>query len=756
MLFYLNFIGRSFGLSIVRASKLFACTWLLLNLGCSGVEFSKEHKQDNQDNRDNSIQTQQETSSQETAPQGPQPNTQENKSGLGPNETQNSQETTPGVPPSTSPPFPFPSERQNGKLNLKISLVSKDKYSDFMKLVWDFFGEKVFVVRKVNNQENIIGEVGPTQPSEFNDLDPVYVDEVSYFLKSSADMRVSEVGTIKIPPLKVSEELYFTVNVVEAGWNRYHLYLKWSLPFRGPFEIQKKEKAKEKTKETNLDQGDNLKNVTVLQRQLPQSGSYMDTEVIRGKAYEYSIIYSGNKKFDQELPLKQTITIPNRLIDFSESRFDVTKSGYNGAVISWDFKTNENIKLIRQIRGEFEVVLANQVLFRDQFTDKDLPFGREVNYFFVQTDETGNEIQRSGIKTIQHRQPPIGDFKSQFKVEVFGLPRPNEYQIFVNWELPFQVHLKGFITKKGFSRSLIFDSEKNGFKYERALGGESYTVTVEDGVGGVVNFETEIPTDYVLNQTVNMGEFLRIEANRLFILPEGNLFTNGYDLVLVVKEIIAQGGSIRNFSPGVFRGPATKARDGGLILIRAEKAGGRLKFNLDGEDGGRGEPGSEWGEEGRGSRGVAGVSGEGRTRVHCVRDSDGGRDCLDAHDCLKLATSGGDGGPGAQGRRGGQGGVGGSTASLDIVISEGKLLELEISKRPGAGGAGGPGGPGGPGGFGGGGGFVPPQCSQSDIHDGNQGPAGAPGEVGLEGPAGKIMPFCIQLSKDEKQICETK
>ncbi|HEY8271348.1 MAG TPA: hypothetical protein VIG33_10715 [Pseudobdellovibrionaceae bacterium] len=257
--------------------------------------------------------------------------------------------------------------------------------------------------------------------------------------------------------------------------------------------------------------------------------------------------------------------------------------------------------------------------------------------------------------------------------------------------------------------------------------------------------ELRIENEYSLPIPLILSQQTVLHYDRLVLGPKAQLITQGLNVRIEVKELIAEDSIIRSFKPDQIAAAGFNGRSGGHLELIAEKATGHLTLIMQGEKGGTGSNGAPADETLRGAKGADGLS--------AFFDYQNGNFL-----CIRKATSGSQGGQGLQGFPGGPGKEGGDSGTALVKITETENFDLQIQKNPGRGGDGGPGGEGGPGGFGGEPGReTMPAYNGPDIHTytapGSPGIQGPPGFIGKTGDDGAAEKSCVQWD-DEVLRCE--
>jgi hypothetical protein len=177
-------------------------------------------------------------------------------------------------------------------------------------------------------------------------------------------------------------------------------------------------------------------------------------------------------------------------------------------------------------------------------------------------------------------------------------------------------------------------------------------------------WEIRTPLDILLDQKT-LDIFLaktgdkKIIAHRVFLEKNGQLLTQGQDLIIDTNELFVDRSEISTFNSNQKATNDVDGRPGGNIFLKAKKAHGVLAINMRGEDGGDGTDGTPYTERaGQGPKGENGV---------CISVDTPRRSIWQ---CEKKPKPGGKGLPGADGRPGTNGGNGGSTGLCKVEIAE--------------------------------------------------------------------------------------
>lgn len=257
-----------------------------------------------------------------------------------------------------------------------------------------------------------------------------------------------------------------------------------------------------------------------------------------------------------------------------------------------------------------------------------------------------------------------------------------------------------------------------------------------------------VDREMALPASATDGDKKVYRLNRWVLNSDSRFYTQGGNVRIEVKELIADHAQIRSFREGA-QAPANQTgRSGGHLEIVADHAVGDLDIELNGEKGGdTTTPGPQPNESLKGSPGSDGTPG--------AWVSVPGNPY--ARKCIQAPSDGGPAGTGKQGFQGYPGQKGGDGGSLQVrVTQESPNFHLTADSVPGDGGAGGPGGSGGaPGDRG--------KPAQSGIpivaicsvipQLGPSGGEGDPGKPGYPGKSGTAQSVCWQIS-DESIRCK--
>nr|BFD59383.1 hypothetical protein CKG001_14900 [Bdellovibrio sp. CKG001] len=344
--------------------------------------------------------------------------------------------------------------------------------------------------------------------------------------------------------------------------------------------------------------------------------------------------------------------------------------------------------------------------------------------------------------------------ESNVKIDFIEDEEPGLYRLEITWpeEVPAMKVSVGNtpyqILKSGnrFTMPIGYSTKTNIHLVAlNALGGESSTFAAE----------ATSPKDILISNEEYLDQDSVISANRIYLLENGRIITNGYDLSLNANKIYVTSPSLESKSRMHFRDahiltttPKNVATSieflkGSHIKIKAQKAVGHLRVAMVGFNGIDGKPGSN------GTAGTVGKKGrDGDIKdfsEYCVNDD--GRPCLGSSQisCTANPTNGEAGSPGSQGQDGESGSAGGNSGILTAIIDDHTQFKLEVAQRRGLGGRGGAGGKGGQGGPGGAPGDNPlNKCKSAAV--GPRGTNGADGKPGPDGKAGLLDDVITNVS----------
>ncbi len=248
-------------------------------------------------------------------------------------------------------------------------------------------------------------------------------------------------------------------------------------------------------------------------------------------------------------------------------------------------------------------------------------------------------------------------------------------------------------------------------------------------------------------------------------LKKGSVIaTQGRDIKITVNYLESDEGKIEALPDGSIAPNGQSGRNGGKIILVAQKASGKLNIQGHGEQGGNGVFGAR-GQDGK--AGAQGTPGDWKfnPKIHPVPIFEGFMalplrvnppPCSDSVWSARLAGepmfvcavapgNGKSGGNGIFGDDGQKGGNGGDSANVSVTVSENSEFTVTVDAQAGAGGIGGQGGSGGKGGPGGAPGLRDEACRCGTAAWGAKGTDAPPGRIGADGITGKTIPACIKI-----------
>ena len=98
--------------------------------------------------------------------------------------------------------------------------------------------------------------------------------------------------------------------------------------------------------------------------------------------------------------------------------------------------------------------------------------------------------------------------------------------------------------------------------------------------------------DLVINDEIELKENMTITAAKLIITRNARIRTLDKNLIIVVDELVGEGGVIENFKESQQALWGKDGRSGGMVAIIAKSAEGSLQVRLSGENGGNGKNGA--------------------------------------------------------------------------------------------------------------------------------------------------------------------
>nr|BFD62722.1 hypothetical protein BdHM001_14030 [Bdellovibrio sp. HM001] len=290
----------------------------------------------------------------------------------------------------------------------------------------------------------------------------------------------------------------------------------------------------------------------------------------------------------------------------------------------------------------------------------------------------------------------------------------------------------------------------------------SIELTSFDTLGSPVSVYKSLrksPLDVIISTPRYMNEDGIIEANRLYIQPEGYIVTRGYHLNISVNKLYVRDSAhkqdnlfvayshIRTQEVQKIGNEPFEFRNS-TITIAAKKAVGTLSVSMVGFHGRQGIHGVDL-------ELVTGISRQRNSKLDGANGSDEVTrripktpDSPPQLICVRAAGNGQDGAQGAPGANGANGENGGDTGNLLVTIDDFSEFSLEVGTQVGKGGKGGLGAPGHEGGNGGAPGKTFGVCAQVPSA-GKKGAKGADGANGSDGLNGKVGTISSNVTKQK-------
>ena len=287
-------------------------------------------------------------------------------------------------------------------------------------------------------------------------------------------------------------------------------------------------------------------------------------------------------------------------------------------------------------------------------------------------------------------------------------------------------------------------------------------LTAFDTIGSPVSVykvTRKSPLDVIISTPRYMNEDGSIEANRLYIQPEGYIVTRGHHLNIFVNKLYVRDSAHKqdNLFIAYSHIRTQEVRKNGSelfefrnssITIAAKKAVGTLSVSMVGFNGRHGIGGAEL-------EMVTGISRQRNTKLDGVNGLDEATKRIPKTPdspaqliCARAAGNGQDGAQGAPGTNGEKGQNGGDTGNLLVTIDDSSEFSLEVGTQVGRGGKGALGSPGHEGGNGGAPGKTLGVCSHVPS-PGKKGANGADGVSGADGLNGKVGTISSNVAKQK-------
>lgn len=341
------------------------------------------------------------------------------------------------------------------------------------------------------------------------------------------------------------------------------------------------------------------------------------------------------------------------------------------------------------------------------------------------------------------------NFDGFLTVKIQPTAQPEKYMVYFSWP---KIEDGKFVRIRLDKTLAVVSPNQTDFNHEvfhdQVL---TYNFEILDAASKIEKVfpkQIKIPRDYVVREGQSVfKEDTHLNVNRIFILENKPLQTNGFKVELVANELRSEKGIIQTFPENSKALPNSDGRSGGSLTIKVQSATGDLKIYMRGQNGGDGVNGQAYS-----SRAADGApAGSGNRVCECI-----GKNCfileLTHCSCESKGENGGAGANGAKGRKGHRAGNGASAGQLNISVQDGREFDLQTYAFKGVAGISGEGGEGQDGGIGG----QKPKNIHADSCGGNpggNGSKGAKGDRGDLGIDGDLGLMCIYIASENKNDC---
>lgn len=334
-------------------------------------------------------------------------------------------------------------------------------------------------------------------------------------------------------------------------------------------------------------------------------------------------------------------------------------------------------------------------------------------------------------------------------VKVQPTAQPEKYIVYFSWP---KIEDGKFVRIRLDKTLAVVNPKQSDFNHEvfhdQVL---TYTFEILDAASKIEKVfpkQIKIPRDFVVRDGQStFTEDTRLNVNRIFILKDKSLQTNGYNIELVANELRSENGIIETFPEDNKAATDNDGKSGGKLTIKVQSATGDLKILMRGQNGGDGSKGEAY--PNRAADGAA--AGSGNRMCECI-----GKNCLilEATHCYceSKGSNGGNGTDGSQGHNGNRAGHGGNAGELNIAVQDGREFDLQTYAFKGLAGNPGEGGEGQDGGIGG----QRPKTIEAEKcggDPGGNGSKGSSGNRGASGNDGNLGLMCIYIASENKNDC---
>lgn len=180
-----------------------------------------------------------------------------------------------------------------------------------------------------------------------------------------------------------------------------------------------------------------------------------------------------------------------------------------------------------------------------------------------------DELNPPAVVVSEVKELAVEDLTYSFE----AMPEPNQYKLIFKWPVKTEPFYLRSLHSKGFQTSPL------DTVYSEILeGGKHYTYQMLKENGDVLT-ELKVlpPHDIVLSGNIDYAGDVLLRANRIFIRKDAMLTLLRSNIIIRAKEIIAEGGTIRNYPTDFMECIRVgQAYNGGDISIFSEKAAGKL------------------------------------------------------------------------------------------------------------------------------------------------------------------------------------
>lgn len=391
-----------------------------------------------------------------------------------------------------------------------------------------------------------------------------------------------------------------------------------------------------------------------------------------------------------------------------------------------------------------------------------------------QNKQEADSSNPSGQNSLDEAQPNkngvSGSGPLRLRGKAQGLEQPHLYENYLEWDVPNREPATFFIVKRSdWSAGRVVQGDQGFYQDNEIEEGKEYLYLVQMISGSKSTasdwIQIKVPRDKVIDGGEHIQSGKLTDYNRLFLKNRARISWLGETLEISAQEIISEDAVLESFSTNQKTASAgVVGKNGGNLVIRAQKLSGSLFVRGDGQNGGTGIEGAP------GPTGDKGTTGP-ITFLHWGSPKTAPPDAYHIRGywfyCDPPRPPGTVGGAGGVGFPGNTGGFGGNSTRVLVEIKDVSSGDVFFTNKPGIGGLGGPGGLGGEGGEGGWSGDIDWQTNSPSMPQGadlslfhqcnaKQGAKGAQGSRGTEGAKGEDgfqAPFCLRLGNSQTGNC---